>query len=131
MAEIKKTKTSAMKTEKVKVAKVSCSDSTCPFHGSISLRGRTFKGKVISKFPTRVCIEFERTIYIRKYERYANTKTKLHARLPECLKDEVNIGDYIEIKECRPISKIIHFIVIKKIRGKDIKEGEEAKGAKK
>ena len=99
--------------------KTNCNDKFCPIHGHISLRGRTFKGKVIRKFPKRVCIEFERTIYIKKYERYAKRKTKLHARLPDCMSYEINIGDYIEIKECRPISKIIHFIVVKKIGGKE------------
>jgi len=99
--------------------KTNCNDKFCPTHGHISLRGRTFKGKVIRKFPKRVCIEFERTIYIKKYERYAKRKTKLHARLPDCMSHEINIGDSIEIKECRPISKIIHFIVVKKLGGKE------------
>ncbi|MDD5193831.1 MAG: 30S ribosomal protein S17 [Candidatus Nanoarchaeia archaeon] len=94
-----------------------CNDKLCPFHGQISLRGRNFQGKVIKKFPKRVVIEFDRTLYVQKYERYSKRKTKLHARLPDCLKDEINIGDFIEIAECRPISKIIHFIAIKKITG--------------
>ena len=99
--------------------KTICNDKYCPKHGQTSLRGRTFKGTVISKHPKRVAIEFERTLYIKKYERYAKKKTKLHARLPECMAEEIKIGDYIEIQECRPISKIIHFIVIKKISGKE------------
>jgi len=99
--------------------KIECKDKFCPKHGSISLRGRTFKGKIMKKFPKRVVIEFERTLYIKKYERYAKRKTKLHARLPDCMFDEVDIGDYIEIMESRPISKIINFVVIKKISGKD------------
>lgn len=101
---------------------ISCTDPKCPTHGSISLRGRTFRGTVISKFPKRIAIEFERTVYIRKYERYAKSKTKLHARLPDCMQDEIQIGDYVEIKECRPISKIINFIVVKKIRGEKTQE---------
>mgnify|MGYP001166754845 CR=1 FL=1 len=103
------------KTEKK--IETNCTDKFCPTHGSISTRGRSFKGKVIRRFPKRVVIEFERTIYIKKYERYSKRKTKLHARLPECMSKEVNLGDYIEIKECRPISKIINFIVIKKLVG--------------
>ena len=110
MAEVKKAKPT-------KKEQVDCTDKFCPIHGHTSLRGRTFKGKVISKHPTRVAIEFERTLFIKKYERYAKKKTKLHARLPECMFKEIQIGDYIEIKECRPISKIIHFVVVKKIRG--------------
>ena len=101
--------------EEKQTTKQECNDKFCPIHGQISLRGRTFKGKVIKKFPRRVAIEFERTLFIKKYERYSKKKTKLHARLPNCLVNSINIGDYIEIKECRPISKIIHFIVTKKI----------------
>ena len=93
-----------------------CISPTCPFHGNLSLRGRIFRGTVIKKFPKRATIEFERTVYIRKYERYAKSKTKLHARLPDCLFDTINVGDYIEIRECRPLSKIIKFVVVKKIR---------------
>ncbi len=99
--------------------KISCTDKQCPFHGALKSRGRSFKGFVVSKFPRRVAIEFERVIYVKKYERYMKKKTKIHARLPDCLKDEINIGDYIEIKECRPLSKIIHFVVIRKIRSKE------------
>lgn len=104
-----------MKKEKSKNSQ-SCNDIQCPFHGILSARGRVFKGTVIKKFPRRITIEFERTIYIRKYERYLKKKTKIHARLPDCLKDEINVGDYIEVQECRPLSKIIHFVTIKKIR---------------
>ncbi len=85
----------------------------------ISLRGRSFKGNVIKKFPKRVVIEFERTIYIKKYERYLKRRTKLHARLPEELFEKINLGDYIEIKECRPLSKIVHFMVVRKINKKE------------
>jgi len=106
--------------EKTKT-EVRCNDFACPKHGNISLRGRSFKGTVIKKFSKRVVIEFERTIYIKKYERYAKRKTKLHARLPVCIEDEVNIGDYVEIKECRPISKIIHFVVIGKVSKEAVK----------
>jgi small subunit ribosomal protein S17 len=102
--------------------KIKCTDKFCPKHGHASLRGRSFKGKVISKHPKRIAIEFERTIYIKKYERYSKRKTKLHARLPDCMADMIDIGDYIEIRECRPISKIIHFIVVRKINEQGGKE---------
>jgi len=82
----------------------------------ISTRGRTFEGYVTKKFAKRVVLEFERTVFIRKYERFYKKKTKLHARLPDSMIHEINIGDYIKIRETRPISKIIHFIVVEKIR---------------
>ncbi|VVB78794.1 30S ribosomal protein S17 [uncultured archaeon] len=104
-------------TEKKQEEKASCNSKLCPIHGTISLRGRNFSGRVIKKFPKRVVIEFDRTVYIKKYERYAKRKTKLHARLPDCMQNDINIGDFIEITECRPISKIVHFMVNKKING--------------
>lgn len=98
-------------------AEISCADKFCPIHGQISLRGRSFRGKVIKIFPKRAVIEFERTVFLKKYERYAKRKTKLHSRLPECMASKIKLGDYIEITECRPISKIVHFIVARKING--------------
>ncbi len=86
-----------------------------------STRGRKFEGYVIRKFDQRVTIRFERVKYIPKYERYAKSQTKLHARLPAQLKDSINLGDYVQVIECRPLSKIIHFIVVKKIRDADFK----------
>jgi len=96
-----------------------CNDPKCPFHGTLKTRGRIFNGTVIKKFPKRVAIEFERTLYVKKYERYSKSKTKLHARLSDCLAPTINVGDYIEIVECRPLSKIIKFVVTKKIRDKE------------
>jgi small subunit ribosomal protein S17 len=97
--------------------KVDCRDSQCPVHGKLSARGRVFEGTVIKKFPKRIAIEFERTVFIKKYERYSKKRTKLHARLPNCM--SVEVGDYVQVQECRPLSKIIHFVLIKKIRGKE------------
>ena len=120
-----KQETTGEKTEKKTNANNNavCNDIKCPFHGELSVRGRVFAGTVIAKFPKRIAIELERTVYLKKYERYAKSKTKLHARLPDCLAAEINIGDYVEIRECRPLSKIISFVVVRKIKSKS----EEAK----
>jgi small subunit ribosomal protein S17 len=114
-------KTETPKQKKV-VVETSCSDKDCPHHGHLKLRGRTFEGRIIKKFNKRITIQFERMIYIRKYERYARSKTKIHARLPICMEKEVKVGDLIKIQECRPLSKIIHFVVKEKIKNaEDIK----------
>lgn len=97
-----------------------CTDRDCAFHGNLKSRGRVFKGKIVSKFPRRISIELERVVYIRKYERYLKSRTKIHARLPDCMRKSVNVGDFVSVQECRPLSKIIHFVVMKKI-----KSGEE------
>ena len=94
-----------------------CKDRDCPFHRKLKIRGRTFEGIVKRKFPRRITIEFERMIYIKKYERYAKSRTKIHARLSACMEDKINIGDVVLIRECRPLSKIIHFVVIGKVKG--------------
>jgi len=102
-----------------------CGDKNCHIHGTLKARGRIFKGIVTKKNHKRITIEFERMIKIRKYERYAKSKTKIHARLPTCMDKIINVGDLIKIQECRPLSKIIHFVVIEKI--KDISEIEGGK----
>lgn len=102
--------------EESKPAVAGCNDSKCYIHGKLSVRGRVFEGRVTKKFPTRIAIELERMIYSRKYERYYKSKTKIHAHLPKCMENEINIGDLIRIQETRPLSKIVHFTVIKKIK---------------
>ena len=82
----------------------------------VGTRGRVFQGHVTKKFEKRVVVEFERTVRVPKYERFAKKKTKLHAKLPEEMRDDVNIGDTIKVRECRPLSKIIHFVVIEIVR---------------
>jgi len=96
--------------------KKKCGDRNCPFHGKLSARGRTFKGEIIAIHGTRAVIEFERNKYVPKYDRYAKAKTKLHAHIPACMIQEIKEGDTIKISECRPISKITHFVVIEKIK---------------
>jgi len=101
-----------------------CKDKFCPIHGSdkLKMRGRTFEGIVIKKLPGRVTISFERMLKIPKYERYEKRKTKLHARLPDCMRKDFEVGDLIQIAETRPISKMIHAVV-----SKIIKKNVEAK----
>jgi len=98
--------------------KIECNDKLCPTHGAkkLKLRGRTFEGKVINKLHGRVTIEFERMLKVQKYERYEKRKTKIHARVPNCIEGNILVGDLIQVGETRPISKTIHFVVIKKLK---------------
>ncbi|MDD5012734.1 MAG: 30S ribosomal protein S17 [Candidatus Nanoarchaeia archaeon] len=117
----KKTETKMEKVKEEKVVGAGCDDEKCHIHGKIKARGRIFEGTVTKKHPTRIVIEFERMIYQKKYERYFRSKTKIHAHLPKCMENEIRVGDLIWIQECRPLSKIIHFVVIKKIKSGDEK----------
>lgn len=103
----------------VKEPKEECKDKNCPFHGNIRVRGRTFKGVVVSdKMNKGVIIEFERIYKIPKYERFARKKTRLKAHNPDCIK--ARLYDEVLIMETRPISKTKSFVVIKKM-GEDEK----------
>ena len=89
-------------------------------------RGRVFSGTVTKKFPHRVVLEFERTVFVKKFERFYKKKQRIHARLPANI--DVSVGDYIKVQECRPLSKIIHAIVIEKVRSaisNEIKENKK------
>lgn len=88
---------------------------------NLSTRGRVFEGIVTRKFPKRVAIEFERTVFIKKYERFAKKKTRIHARLPDEVANDINIGDLVQVKECRPLSKIIHAVLVKKLKSGETK----------
>ena len=113
----------AEKKKTTETVKVECKDRLCPKHGDkkLKMRGRTFQGEVIKALPGRVTIQFERMLKLPKYERYEKRKTKVHARLPECMSNEVAVGDLIEISETRPISKTIHFVVSKVVRKLEVK----------
>jgi len=108
------------KAKETKTEEVNCKDRLCPTHGKnpLKLRGKIFTGTVVKKLPGRATIEFERILKINKYERYEKRKTKLQARLPDCMSESVNVGDLIEIAETRPISKTIHTVVTKVIKEK-------------
>ncbi|MBM3233844.1 30S ribosomal protein S17 [Candidatus Pacearchaeota archaeon] len=101
-----------------------CDDEQCPIHGKLAARGRVFAGNVIRKFPKRIAIEFERTLFIKKYERYMKKKTRLHARVSKCM-ENVEVGDYVQVRECRPLSKIIHFVLVEVLRKKSQNKEEE------
>jgi small subunit ribosomal protein S17 len=115
--EKKEQKESSPREKEPSIAGAICNDKKCHIHGNLKTRGRIFEGRVTKKFTNRVVIEFGRMIYSRKYERYFKAKTKIHARVPTCMENEIHVGDLIKIQECRPLSKIIHFVAIQKIKG--------------
>ena len=87
-------------------------DLNCPFHGSLKIRGRTFTGTVIKRNPHKtVTVEWPRTSYIQKYERYEKKRTRIKAHNPLCI--NAVIGDKVTIVETRPISKTKNFVIVK------------------
>ena len=92
-----------------------CDDKKCPVHGKVSTRGRVFEGVVIAKDLHRsATIEFQRIAFNQKYERYLRGLTRLRTHNPACINAE--IGDYVVVSECRPLSKSKKSVIIKKVR---------------
>lgn len=94
--------------------KEECDDKNCPNHGSIKLRGRSFKGTVVStKAHKSAIIEWGRLKFIPKYERYSKGKTRIQVHNPGCM--NIKEDDTVEIEECRPLSKTKKFVITKKL----------------
>jgi len=96
---------------KVKEPKRTCTDVHCPFHGSLSIRGKLFDGKVTgSKAKQTITLQKESAIYFSKFKRYARGKSTIHAHVPNCM--DVESGDHVLTAECRPISKSVSYVVV-------------------
>ncbi|MFP4115855.1 MAG: 30S ribosomal protein S17 [Candidatus Aenigmatarchaeota archaeon] len=97
----------------VKAPEKECEDENCPFHGQVSVRGRTFEGVVKSKSEKTVTVQWQYYKYVPKYERYMRKNTKIMSHLPPCL--EIEEGDKVKIGETRPLSKGKSFVVLEKV----------------
>lgn len=88
-----------------------CEDELCPFHGTLSVRGKLLTGIVASaKAPKMIVVSREYPRPTPKFKRYQRSRSKVHAYLPPCV--EVKEGDEVRIAECRPLSKTVSFVVI-------------------
>ncbi|MEM2093682.1 MAG: 30S ribosomal protein S17 [Candidatus Bathyarchaeia archaeon] len=92
-----------------------CNDPACPFHGSLSVRGKILEGVVIKTSMKRsVIIRRDYNWYVPKYMRYERRHSHLAAHLPDCI--EINVGDRVKVAECRPLSKTVSFVVVEKTK---------------
>ena len=97
-----------------KKPKKTCADINCPFHGTLSLRGHTLEGIVVSdKMENTVIVRRDYLNYVPKYRRYERRRSNVAAHSPPCL--EIKAGDKVRLGECRPISKTVGFVVIEKL----------------
>jgi len=95
----------------VAVPKRKCEDDSCPFHGSLKVRGRLLSGKVVSTAgKSFVVVQMEYLHKVGKFNRSERRRSRLSAHLPPCV--EVRDGDMVTIAECRPLSKTISFVVV-------------------
>jgi small subunit ribosomal protein S17 len=97
-----------------KKPKKSCDDIDCPFHGTLSLRGHSLEGIVVSdKMEKTIIVRRDYLNYVPKFKRYERRRSNVAAHSPPCL--EIKVGDKVKLAECRPISKTVSFVVIEKL----------------
>jgi small subunit ribosomal protein S17 len=97
----------------VEPPKGTCTDSNCPFHGELPVRGTVLSGTVVStKMQGTVAIEREHLKYVPKYERYEKRTSRYLAHSPPCM--DAKTGDKVSIMECRPLSKRVSYVVVEK-----------------
>ena len=92
----------------------SCSDRNCPWHGSLPVRGRVFRGTVSSaKAHNTAVVEWPFIRFVQKYDRSLRQTSRVVAHNPECI--HAREGEAVTIAECRPLSKTKHFVVVGKL----------------
>jgi small subunit ribosomal protein S17 len=103
-----------MATLSLKKPKKSCNDINCPFHGTLSIRGRVLEGVVISaKMDKTVVVRRDYQFYVPKFKRYERRHSHINAHNPPCL--NVKENEHVKISECRPLSKTVSFVVVEKM----------------
>lgn len=100
----------------VKAPEQECSDTNCPFHGRLKVRGQIISGVVAKdKMKGTVVVSRDYYRYLKKYERSEKRTSRLPAHNPACI--NAKAGDRVRIMECRPLSKVTNFVVIEKLGG--------------
>jgi small subunit ribosomal protein S17 len=100
-----------------KKPKKSCNDKNCPFHGTLSVRGRVFEGVVAtSKMDKTAIVEREYLQFSPKFVRYEKRSGHIPSHNPPCV--NAKEGQKVKIVECRPLSKTVSFVIVEKLETK-------------
>lgn len=76
------------------------------------------RGVVISKRGNKaITVQIDYRVSHPKYGKYINRRTKLGVHDP---KNAAGVGDVVEIAECRPISKTIHWRLVNVVQKADL-----------
>ena len=88
-------------------------DHKCPFTSDVSIRGRVFKGVVLStKMKNTVTLRRDYLHYIKKYNRFEKRHKNLPAHLTPAF-GRTRVGDIVTVGQTRPISKTVRFSVVR------------------
>jgi len=70
----------------LKKPRKTCDDRNCPFHGTLSTRGRVMEGVVVSaKMDKTVVVRRDYLKYVPKFKRYERRHGHIPAHTPPCL----------------------------------------------
>jgi len=87
-------------------------DKKCPYTSNVTIRGRIFKGVVISTKMKRTCvIRRDYLHYIKKYNRFEKRHTNIPVHTSPAFR--VREGDIVTVGQCRPISKTVRFNLLR------------------
>jgi small subunit ribosomal protein S17 len=99
-----------------------CSDTDCPFHGTLSVRGQLVEGRVAStSMDKTVVVEREYDVRVPKYDRLMKRRSRISAHHPDCL--ELSEGDTVRIAETRPLSKTKSHVVVELVEEAEVAGG--------
>mmetsp|Transcript_42575 Transcript_42575/g.30744 ORF Transcript_42575/g.30744 Transcript_42575/m.30744 type:complete len:137 (+) Transcript_42575:174-584(+) len=88
-------------------------DHKCPFTGNVAIRGRIFKGVVVStKMNRTIVIRRDYLHYIKKYNRFEKRHNTVTVHCSPAFR--LRSGDVVTVGQCRPLSKTVRFNVIRK-----------------
>ena len=88
-------------------------DHKCPFTSDVSIRGRIFKGVVLSnKMNRTVVLRRDYLHLVKKYNRFEKRHHNLPAHISPAFA-RTRIGDVVTVGQCRPIAKTVRFNVIR------------------
>jgi small subunit ribosomal protein S17 len=97
-----------------KKPKKTCKDRNCPFHGTLSIRGHTLEGTVISgKMEKTVVVRRDYLKYVPKFKRYERRHSHISAHNPPCV--NAKEGDRVKVADCRPLSKTVSSVVVERM----------------
>lgn len=110
----------------IKSPEKDCSDSKCPFHGEITVKKELITGKIVKKDISRsATIEWNRSIYVPKYERYEFRKSRVRVHNPACI--DAQIGEKVIAARTRPLSKNKNHIILSVVEAGKVALNNEMK----
>ncbi len=104
-------------------------DAKCPFYGDVTVKNETLSGVVVKRDTSRsATIEWTKSHYIPKYERYAVKRYRLRVHNP--LSIDAQLGQKVLVARTRPLSKTKNHVIIKIIEDAEAEIVNEDLGKK-